>query len=212
VARFEDLKLLPGQPMQLDFEGYSNERDRSVLLGYRPHHSIIVTTPIINGSPMTLKLGMKLAVRLFAQQVNSACAFRSEILHVSRAPYAHIHLAMPDEVITGEVRKSVRARVKLIVSIHHGPALERQCSAMVTDLSIGGARICAKQLPVASGDQIRISAQLEVSGVERIISINGIVRSYQEEEGQCAIGVQFNEINDADRVMLHAYVLSSIHG
>ena len=59
-----------------------------MLLGYRPHHSIIVTTPIINGSPMTLKLGMKLAVRLFAQQVNSACAFRSEILHVSRAPYA----------------------------------------------------------------------------------------------------------------------------
>lgn len=198
--------------MQLEFDGYSSERDRSVLLGYRPNHSIIVTTPIINGSPMTLKLGMGLAVRLFAPQVNSACAFRTEVLHVSRAPYAHIHLAMPDTVVTGEVRKSVRAKVRLIVSIHHGPEFERQCSALINDLSIGGARVTAKHLPVASGDHIRISAQLEVSGVERIVTVNALVRSYQEEEGSCSIGVQFNDMNDADRVMLHAYVLSNIHG
>lgn len=212
MARFEDLKLLPGQPMQLELDGYSSERDRSMLLGYRANHSLIVTTPLVNGSPMALKLGMGLAVRLFAPRVNSACAFSTEVLHVSRAPYAHMHLAMPETVVTGEVCKSVRAKVQLIVSIHHGAQQQRQCSAIVNDLSIGGTRISAKQLPVASGDDIRISAQLEVSGVERIVSVDALVRSYQEEDGQCCIGVQFKQMNDADRVMLHAYVLSNIHG
>ena len=41
--RFEDLRLLPGQPLQLDFDGYSTERDKSILLGFRSGHSLMVT-------------------------------------------------------------------------------------------------------------------------------------------------------------------------
>ncbi|WP_225675921.1 hypothetical protein [Thalassolituus marinus] len=56
-TRFEDLKLLPGQPLQLDFEGYSSDRDRSLLVGYRAGQGIIVTTPIVNGSPLGAEAG-----------------------------------------------------------------------------------------------------------------------------------------------------------
>ena len=64
-VRFEDLRLLPGQALQLEIEGYTNDRDRSVLVGYRAGNGLIVTTPVINGAPMSLRLGTPLNVRLF---------------------------------------------------------------------------------------------------------------------------------------------------
>ncbi|UXD86749.1 flagellar brake protein [Thalassolituus hydrocarboniclasticus] len=210
-TRFEDLRLMPGQPLQLDFEGYTSERDRSVLIGYRAGQSIIVTTPLVNGSPMVLKLGASLAVRLFATQMNCACAFRTEIIHISRAPYPHLHLAMPGSMVLGEVRSSVRAKVSLIASVHYGENFSQKCSAMIKDLSLGGARLEAKMLPVEVGETIQLTAQVAVSGIERIIKLDAIVRAITKETGGVGVGLQFQTMSDSDRITLHAYVLSNIH-
>lgn len=209
--RFEELKLLPGQAIQLEFDGYSNERDRSSLVGYMPGRSIIVSTPIKNGSPLSLKNGMPLAVRFFAAQWNSACAFKSEVIHVSRIPFAHIHLAMPQELVLGEVRGSVRARVNLICSVIYGTESQHKVSAKITDLSLGGARLQARQLAVTEGDSLTLTAQVSVSGVDRIIKVGAMVRSVTPEETQVAVGVQFVEMSDSDRITLHAYVLTHLN-
>lgn len=209
--RFEELKLLPGQAIQLEFDGYSDERDRSSLVGYMAGRSIIVSTPMKNGSPLPLKNGMPLAVRFFAAQWNSACAFKTEVIHVSRIPFAHIHLAMPNELVLGEVRSSVRAKVSLICSVLYGTEQQHKVSARITDLSLGGARIVARQLPVVEGDNLTITAQVSVSGVDRIIKVSAIVRSVNTEETQVAVGVQFQEMSDSDRITLHAYVLTNLN-
>lgn len=209
--RFEELKLLPGQAIQLEFDGYSDERDRSTLVGYMAGRSIVVSTPMKNGSPLPLKNGMPLAVRFFAAQWNSACAFKTEVIHVSRIPFAHIHLAMPKELVLGEVRSSVRAKVSLICSLLYGAEQQNKVSARVTDLSLGGARIVARQLPVAEGDNLTITAQVSVSGVDRIIKVSALVRSVNMEETQVAVGVQFQEMSDSDRITLHAYVLTNLN-
>ncbi len=209
--RFEDLRLLPGQPLQLDFEGYTSDRDRSSLIGYRPGQGIIVSTPLVNGTPMVLKLGTPLAVRLFATQMNCACAFRTEITHISRAPYPHLHLAMPSELVLGEVRSSVRAKVSLICSVYYGDELQQKSSAKICDLSLGGARLQARILPVTAGDEVRLIAQLSVSGIERIVTLEGVVRSVANDHDGTQVGLQFNSINDSDRITLHAFVLSNIY-
>lgn len=210
-TRFEDLRLLPGQPLQLDFDGYTSDRDKAVLIGYRANQGIIVSTPIVNGSPMALKLGAGLTVRLFATQMNCACAFRAEVVHISRAPYSHLHLAMPDNLVLGEVRSSVRARVTLTTSVYYGENLSKKGAAMVRDLSLGGARLHAKMLPVMNGDELQLLAQVSVSGVQRIITLNAVVRSITQEEGGVGLGVQFVSMSDSDRITLHAFVLSNIH-
>lgn len=179
--RFEELKLLPGQPIQLEFDGYSGERDRSTLVGYMPGRSIIDATLVKNGSPLPLKNGMPLAVRFFASQWNSACAFKTEVIHVSRIPFAHIHLAMPASLVLGEVRSSVRARLE------------------------------AKSLAVGEGENITLTAQVSVSGVDRIIKVGGLVRSLAVEEGGVSLGVQFTNMSDSDRITLHAYVLTHLN-
>ena len=210
-TRFEDLRLLPGQPLQLDFEGYTSERDKAVLIGYRAGQSIIVSTPLINGAPLSPKQGAGLAVRLFATQMNCACAFRTEVLNVARLPYPHLHLAIPKKLALGEVRNSVRAKVSLISAIHYGDNFSNKTSSIVKDISLGGCRLTARKLAVSQGETIKLTAQISVSGIERIISLQAEVRSLQEEADGVIAGVQFNDMSDTDRIILHAYVLSNIH-
>ncbi|MFC3680903.1 flagellar brake protein [Bacterioplanoides pacificum] len=208
--RFEDLKLLPGQSVQLEFEGYTSERDRSTLIGYLAGRSILVSTPVKNGSPLSLKNGMPLAVRFFASQWNSACAFKTEIIHVSRAPFAHIHLAMPEKLVVGEVRSSVRARVNLVCSLVFGEQQQHKLSARLVDLSLGGARIRAAQLPVSKNESLRLTAQFSISGIDRIVQLDAVVRSVNVEDSDIALGVQFLNVSDSDKITLHAYILSHI--
>lgn len=210
-TRFEDLRLLPGQTLQLDFNGYTSERDRATLLGYRSGHSIIVSMPMINGLPMPLKVGAGLAVRLFAPQQNCACAFRTEVLHIARTPYPHLHLALPERLALGEVRSSVRAKVSLISSVHYGDGFTNKTASLVKDISLGGCCLNSRALPVEVGDTIRLTAQISVSGIERIVSLDAQVRSQQEDDAGSVAGVQFINMSDSDRITLHAYVLSNIH-
>lgn len=210
-TRFEDLRLLPGQVLQLDFDGYTSDRDKSVLIGYRSGQGIIVSTPIVNGSPMVLKLGAALTVRFFAPQMNCACAFRTEVVHISRAPYSHLHLAMPDNLVLGSVRNSVRAKVSLVCSVHYGDEFAQSASVLVRDLSLGGARLQSKMLPVLAGDPVEINLQLTVLDVKRTMTLAGIVRSVGQDAGGVAVGVQFTDISDENRIALYAYVLSNVH-
>lgn len=210
-SRFEDLRLMPGQPLQLDFDGYKAIRDKSLLIGYRAGQGLIVSTPLVNGTALPLKVGEHLSVRLFAQQLNCACAFRSHILHVSRTPYAHLHLAQPEALTLGEVRSSVRARVSLISSLNYGEGLAGKQACMLKDISLGGCRLQATKMPVATGEMVRLTTQITISGIERIISLEGEVRSVQEDEENLLAGIQFADMNDSDRITLHAFVLSNIH-
>ncbi|MCJ8169156.1 flagellar brake protein [Atopomonas sediminilitoris] len=210
TTRFEDLRLMPGQALQLEIDGYNQERDKAQLLGYRPSHSIIISAPMSNGVLVPLKTGMPLSVRLFAQQLNCACGFRTEVLATPRLPYPHLHLAMPKRLSLGEVRTSVRAKVNLISSVYYGAA-QQKCSAIIKDLSLGGCRLQARALDLCPGDELKLTAQVAVSGIERIVTLSGHARSVLQDNEHTVIGVQFAEINDTDRITLHAYVLTHLH-
>ena len=60
---FEDLRLMPGQILQLEFENSTQFRDRSVLIGYNPGKSILVSTPRVNGVTVPVTLDGEVNVR-----------------------------------------------------------------------------------------------------------------------------------------------------
>ena len=48
--------------MQLDFDGYTQDRAKSLLVGYNVvglGQGIIVTTPVANGAPISFKVGQR---------------------------------------------------------------------------------------------------------------------------------------------------------
>jgi len=211
---FENLKLLPGQVLQLEFEGYDTSRDRSLLVGYQKGRSIIISTPTKQGVPMSVKPKTKVKVRLFVNQINGACAFESNIQHVSVIPFPHLHLTMPEKLVIGEVRKSIRASVNIIASVMVTENEKRKAiSSIIDDLSNNGARIHCQDIKAKEGEEIDLVFKIEVSNIERILHIKSIVRSVQlnESKGTHMYGLQFINVNEPDQITLHAYVLTQIH-
>lgn len=216
--RFESLRLLPGHTVQLDFDGSIQDRAKSFLIGYNAIGSgqgIIVTTPAVNGAPLSFKVGAELTVRMFVPHLSCACAFRTEVSHISRAPYSHIYLSMPDKMIMGEVRSSVRAKVKLTAVVYCGLDMQKQYATSIQDMSLGGARLVSKMLPVSVGDTIRVTTKVKVSDVERLLTLNSLVRSVTSDSAsannEVTVGVQFVDLDEDAKITLYAFVMSNMY-
>lgn len=211
---FESLKLIPGQPLQLEFEGYDENRDRSSLVGYQRGRSVLVATPTKQGVAMSIKPKTAVKVRLFVNQINGACAFQTTVQHVSVLPFPHLHLSWPETLVVGEVRKSIRAKVHLICSAMLTIEGRRKTlSAVVDDLSTNGARIHSQKLDVSEGDEMDLVFKITVSGVERILHLKSVIRTRQYHEGKDIwfYGLQFMDVDEADTITLHAFVLTQLH-
>ena len=212
TAQFMDMKLIPGQVLQLEFEGYTSIRERSVLVGYRRNGSVIVSTPLINGVLANVKAGEQINVRFFAGKMSSACAFTTEVLTSSKSPYAHIHLKIPDAVMVGEVRQSVRADVEVVTKIKYTLKGESKgTTAKIVDLSMNGARILGRTFDFETGVEVMLVFLLEVTGIQYEISVKSIVRSIAEIEKGYAVGLQFVDVPPSDQIALQAFVLSKVH-
>jgi len=211
---FESLKLLSGQALQLEFEGYDSNRDRSQLVGYYRGRTIIISTPTKQGVAMSVKPKTSVRVRLFVNQINGACAFESRVQHVSVLPFPHLHLTMPEQLFIGEVRKSIRAKAHIITSVVLVLGGQRKSvPSVIDDLSINGARLFCQKLPTELNAEIDIVFKIAVSDIERIMRIKAIVRSIQFNEAKDShfYGLQFVNVSDSDRITLHAFVLSQLH-
>lgn len=210
---FESLKLLPGQPLSLEFEGYDGERDKSVLVGYRTGRSIIITTPTHQGVAMSVKPKTQVKVRLFVNQINGACGFETSVQHVSVIPFPHLHLAMPKQLYVGEVRKAVRARVHVIASVlNHWAENNQTISAIIDDLSENGARIHSNKLALENEADLSLAFKLKIANIDKLVKVKSIVRSVSEDPKLGYIyGLQFIEVSEGDKIALHAFVLSQLH-
>ncbi len=209
---FMDLKLIPGQVFQLEFEGYTSDRDRSLLIGYRRNESLIVTTPIINGAPANVKSGEEVNVRFFANRLGCACAFKTEVIYASKSPYPHIHFKIPESVITGEVRDSVRANVEVVTEIEYILAGENKTTtAKIIDLSIHGAGIIGKTFDFHANDSVMLVFTIAIADLEYQLKVKSIVRSIQKIEQGLSVGLQFEDVPDTEKIALQAFVLSKIH-
>lgn len=205
---FMDLKLSPGQLLQLEFEGYTGEREKSVLVGYRRNGSILVTTPI----GRSVKAGEKLNVRFFYGRLSSACAFKTHVISVSKAPFAHLHLQIPEDVVMGEVRQNVRADVEVVARVDYKQSGdELTTTAKIVDLSLNGARILGRTFDFDAGDEILLIFKIAVTEIEYEITVQATVRSKHPIEKGLAVGLQFHDLPPNDKIALQAFVLTHVH-
>lgn len=205
---FMDLKLSPGQLLQLEFEGYTDDRDKSVLVGYRRNASVLVTMPAGRG----VRIGDKVNVRFFYGRKSSACAFQSEVLHPTKLPFPHMHLKMPEKVIIGEVRQNVRADVDVVSRVEFSAEGEKMhTTAKIVDLSLNGARILGRTFEFNTNDEIRLIFTINVTGIEYEMTVPATVRSLNAIEKGLSVGLQFHDLPANDKIALQAFVLTHIH-
>jgi hypothetical protein len=204
IPSLED-SLRLGQSLHLEFEGLPALNGGYHLWGICPTQSIMASAPQLVLTEQLLNTPVK--ARLFIEQLDSACAFRTTVTDLCASPSAYLHLALPSTMVMGEVRRNHRAIINLECSIEYGGS--KKVTAKIVDASIGGCRIITKANDLKVGDAISMKFEVNVYGISQHIALSAMVRSRSEATCDYTLGVQFLEMSDSHRIILNSYLLKN---
>ncbi len=213
---FENLGLKIGDILQLEITAQQGSRFPVKLIGIHSKKGFITSSPINKeGKLIFLKQGQDLIIR-FAT-LTSVSAFNTKVLEDRTSPYPHVHIAIPPDIESIEVRQAFRINIELPVTVINEDTESSPVTMTITDLSPMGARI-EGQVEVADKNQLlSTTMQLNVAGHSYTVSVSGRVMAkginYVEDKETGSdvqkglyFGIKFEEIDFEDSAPLYAYV------
>jgi hypothetical protein len=201
IPSLED-SLRLGQRLHLEFEGIPALNGGYNLWGICPNESIMVSAPQLKLSEELLNTTVK--ARLFIEQLDSACAFRTTVANLCSVPSNYLHLTLPNSMVTGEVRRNDRARIRASAEISYGD--DKTTSAEITDASICGCRINTTANDLKIGDIINMVFEINIYSINQIIKLSAMVRSRAETSEGFTLGAQFLEMSNCHRIVLSSFI------
>jgi len=214
--RVEELGLAVGDAMQLQIGDNVDQRYPVKFYGINPRGSVIVSAPRSGVDKMIfVREGQLVTLRFVAKNV--ASGFTSRVLVTRGHPYPYLHLEIPKEIQTVEVRKEVRVETDLSVTVmnktHNSPAL----AAKMLNMSCSGGRIESTIKMALEGNLLNITMKLIIEDIERMVTFDAIATYVKEDEEEeiFIYGVNIETIDDEDMVTLRGFVyqelLRSLH-
>ena len=210
ITTLEDARLQIGDLVNLQImSDVSDERYSVKLIGFFHGHSVLVTTPMIDGNYLFMRLGDTFILRVFSRR--SAFAFTTNIIKSLHTPYPYLHLAYPREVRSLVVRKGDRAKVKVICSIADYNNDQLQEAGIIINISIDGAMIGVKKMFGHKGQRLSIKFKVFVNGAEAFLGLEAVIKSvstnqFKEADFPCQLGLQFVNVSTEDSIPLLAFV------
>lgn len=197
ACSLSQIGLAIGDSIQLQLQS-DVEQPRCIvtLVGYLEGQSLIVTTPVVNGSMLLIREGQDFVVRLFSGK--SAYAFAASVKRVTNTPYPHLHLTYPREVRGMIVRASPRGRTHIICHATAGNGSGHACVAR--DISLGGALIAAACRIGDVGDRLALNFRVRIADAEHLLTLNSTIRSVSAPRAA----------DDAKSTILHGLAFDSI--
>ena len=206
---FRDLKNNVGNTLQLQL-AHSNkdERFHVKLIGVLENKSILITAPRADGGVLKTEERQEFIIRMMSG--SAAYVFTSTAIFSTNHPYAHLHLTYPKSLESITVRKAERVNCKLIVSVHNSEkSIEEGISASMHDISTAGAQLFSNESLGEVGDNISINTKFSVAGIDQHLLIPGIIRraiNASTDDAEHEYGIEFNSIEDKDKLILTAFV------
>lgn len=216
--QFDDLNLSSGTSLQLqqiNSEGQS-ERLSARFWGGVPGRKLFLSVPRSGGKLLRFRPGQKLAVRLMVANGIGifACVVEAQI----NEPVPLLFVSYPDEVKFKGIRGATRVVVNLFAKVGNSNSLSpRRAEGRVADISISGARLELREAIGDIGDTLELEMRVRVDTLERVITLQAIIRSRVERSTQeekleypAVYGVEFIEQDEDELLILYAYVYSKI--
>ena len=209
----DQIKLNIGDAIQLQFQSdVEPSRCFVTLIGYLEGQSVVVTTPILNGSMMLVREGQDFVVRLFSGK--SAYAFAASAKRVTNTPYPHLHLTYPKEVRGMVVRGSSRGRTHIIC--HATAESGRGFACIARDISVGGALIASSEKIGEVGKLLTLKLRVKVGEAEHVLALNCTIRSVNasrptvDEKPTVLHGLSFEDVTGQDTLVISALLYQNM--
>jgi len=208
--KFEELKLPPGYPLQLQTssaEGVARKINCRYV-GAVPGRYVLLSPP----KNLRLRSGQKLAVK--AMIANGIAMFSATVESLIAVPDPMLCVSFPSNVAMKEIRGATRVAVDLAVTAENKSALEaRQIEGKISDISTTGAKLELTDAIADVGEQVSIEAQVGVGDIVRALNIVATIRARidrstkeLDEKYSAIYGVEFGNLDDENYLLLHAYV------
>jgi len=211
TSKDNKLELQIGDTLQLQFVAdETNRRHYAKVIGYLQGHSVLITTPRIEGNIMLIRVDQRVIVRMMTG--NEVYGFTTQILSTNLSPYPYLHLAYPKEMEHITVRKAERIAIKLIGSAQletSDDGVEHESVPLVIqDMSTNGAMIESKRLIGDVGNVMTLSSKLKVGGKEEYINIPCIIRNivHSPDHGVFKHGLEYQLLEPHEHFIIYGYV------
>ncbi len=201
------------------------------VLGMIPGSSLILSCPKLNGKNILVRESQLVNVRLMLS--THVCAFSSKVAKSYLEPSAHLHIAHPEHVSVSEVRQTVRIETKLISNIEivdSKTSIDSPSTAIVVDLSLGGAKLISKEDFGSVNQIMRLVSNIKVGPYNHIFKVDCEIRTQEIqmlEQVQASItdneflarmgvdyfyvyGVRFVDMGKEAGIPLTAFVLENL--
>ncbi len=211
--RFKELGLKMGDVMQLQISADSDSRFPVKLLGFIPKCSVIISAPVNNGKTIFLKEEQIVTLRFVVN--NAASGFSAKVLSFNSTPKPYIHLEMPQNLESVEVRNAVRVNTELAATMVNETHKSHALKVIVANLSILGGRFTSDKKVALIGDKVSLTATIDLDEMEKIITIDCEIRNKGElsdtdSKTRYWYGFNFIFADDEDRLLLKAFVYQEI--
>lgn len=183
------------------------------LIGYVDSLSILMTMPVVDGSPLILAAGELVEIRMVTG--SNIYWFQTQIQHLCSLPLHYMHLNYPDEVRTQKLRKSPWARVNVGVTVASQQGTHEH--ARLVNLSTDGAKVHAPTPLGEVGAEVRLSFHTSLDDLKTtlnleatILHVRPISATREEEEGGLEYGLAFRNVVATDTLWLKGVVYRHI--
>lgn len=211
-----ELRLNVKDALQLQFYPVTAENSDTRyyvrVIGYSEGRSILTTCPTVNDKLVYLKEGQRFAVRLLSG--NSVQGFTTSIIKHTNTPYPYMHLSYPRELESIVVRNAQRISTRIIASVQNqeeGKSSVNTKSAIISDISTTGAQVTSTTGIGDVGDMITINTKMSVGDVNEYINLSAVIRRcLNANEGTFNYGVEFQLMEEHDKLIINGYVYEQI--
>ncbi len=211
------LKLNIGESLQMQSLTEQNpERYYVKLIGFVEKRSVMVNTPVVDGSVLLMREGQAFVMRGFSGR--DTFAFNVNILRVCNVPFPYLHLTYPSFVQSTAIRRHNRIKVNLIVSANNAahPEMADKLPGLLTDLSFTGAMLDARTPLGDAGDTLVIALRLTVGELDAYLTVNAAIRNIRTEMSEARPepmfhhGMEFLEMAANDKMILQNFVYTKM--
>lgn len=188
----------------------------STLIGFVRNEYLILKTPHLNRSVVSVREGETFTVRVFSGLIVGT--FNVTVLRVFMQPVFYMHVSFPDIILGSKLRSAMRVKVDLAGKIISSKALQAAVEVRLVDLSAAGALVESLVKIGREGDEVEIAFTIgsAFSGTDTAIATRAIVRSAQFKPVALggltihAYGLEFNQLDQMDELVLQNFTYETI--
>jgi hypothetical protein len=201
---FAELRLRPGTVLYIQRDAIGAPLTEIHYLGSVADKIIMVTQKIESKSKTLLKLGENYILHGFSGQYDFS--FTTQTVELHKTPFPYASLAFPPSVHAKMVRKLARVRTFLPASIV-SLSSDAVTSATLIDLTVAGALIESATAIGKTGESVHITSNVDLGNEKKELALLADIRHvHQTGSGGYNIGVEFKELSQADKLVLHYLV------